>query len=250
MEHILEIKDLHVSVEDKKILNGVSLILKSGDINVIMGPNGSGKSTLCYTILGHPKYEIESGDIFFDGKSILDMDPHERAHLGLFLGFQHPIEIPGVTFGNFLRMATNAKRKTINEEPIAPMPFIKILKDAMDTVKMDHKFIGRPVNEGFSGGEKKRAEIVQLSVLEPKMAFLDEVDSGLDIDALKVVSEGINTANEKLNTGMLLITHYERILQYVKPNFVHVMAHGKIVTSGGPELAAQLEAEGYENIIN
>lgn len=250
--HILEITDLHAEIEGQKILNGLSLTIKSGEIHAIMGPNGSGKSTLCKVLMGHPAYEVTGGSAKFDGEEILEMDPNERANLGLFLGFQHPLEIPGVTLGNFLRLAKNANNKAADSsaEPISPVQFMQTMKEATEALNMDKKFVGRAVNEGFSGGERKRAEIVQMSVLEPKIALLDEIDSGLDIDALKVVSDGINNSFEKNNTGVLLVTHYQRILNYVKPHFVHVMTKGKIVKSGGHELAEELENEGYNKYLS
>lgn len=249
--HILEIKNLHASTEDgKEILKGLNLTIRSGEIHAIMGPNGSGKSTLCKVLMGHPAYEVTEGEATLDGENILEMEPNERANLGLFLGFQHPLEIPGVTLGNFLRIAKNANLTANDQENIAPREFINIIKEKAEALKMDRQFINRSVNEGFSGGEKKRAEIVQMSVLEPKIALLDEIDSGLDIDALKVVAEGINKNFQEQHAGILLITHYQRILNYVQPHYVHVMHDGKILKSGGEELAEQLEAEGYDQFIN
>lgn len=251
-KHSLEIKNLKVSVESKEILKGLNLTVKSGEIHVIMGPNGSGKSTLCYALMGHPKYEITGGEALFDGENILELSPDKRAQLGLFLGFQYPREVAGVTFGNFLRIAVNALDKVRNPEkkPYAPLEFYKIMQQEAAIVKMDKSFIGRSLNDGFSGGEKKRAEIVQMSVLKPTIAMLDEIDSGLDIDALKLVAGGIQTTFEKQQMGVLLITHYQRILNYLTPHFVHVMADGRIVKSGGHELAHELEKEGYEKYVS
>ncbi len=250
-KHKLEIKNLGVAIDGKQILEDFSLTINTGEIHIIMGPNGSGKSTLCNALMGHPKYDITGGEALFDGQNVLEMDPDKRAQLGLFLGFQYPREIPGITFGNFLRIATNAIQKARNPEakPYGPMQFIPRLQEGMEMVKMNKQFIGRSLNEGFSGGEKKRAEIVQLAVLQPKIAMLDEIDSGLDIDALKIVAEGIQSVFEKTGMAVLLITHYQRILNYLIPHFVHVMVKGKIVKSGGRELAMELEKNGYENII-
>ncbi|WP_018024002.1 Fe-S cluster assembly ATPase SufC [Corynebacterium ulceribovis] len=248
----LEIKDLHAQVlptnEDEaptEILKGVNLTIKSGETHAIMGPNGSGKSTLSYTIAGHPRYEITSGDILLDGESVLEMSVDERARAGLFLAMQYPVEIPGVSMSNFLRTSASAVR---GEAPKL-RTWVKEVREAMDDLKIDSKFSERSVNEGFSGGEKKRHEILQLDLLQPKFAVLDETDSGLDVDALRIVSEGINRYQEESNGGILMVTHYKRILNYVKPDFVHVFADGKIVTSGGPELADKLETEGYEPFL-
>lgn len=247
---VLEIKDLHAEINGQKILKGITLTIKSGEIHAVMGPNGSGKSTLCNILMGHPKYEVTKGSIKLNGEEILELEPNERANRGLFLGFQHPLEIPGVTLGNFLRLAKNSNIKAVNKkaQTIAPMEFLKEMREAVGNLNMEEKFIGRPVNEGSSGGEKKRAEIVQMSVLQPKIALLDEIDSGLDIDALKVVAQGINDTFAKTGLGILLITHYQRILNYVTPDFVHVIAKGKIVKSGGKDLAHRLEKEGYAKI--
>lgn len=246
----LEISNLHANIGDLKILNGINLTIKSGEIHAIMGPNGSGKSTLCNVLMGHPKYEVTKGSAKFNGKEILDLEPNERAHLGLFLGFQHPLEISGVSTGTFLRLAKNLNLKANGEtKQVSPMEFMPILKQTMSLLKMDEKFITRSVNEGFSGGEKKRAEIVQMAILEPKIAMLDEIDSGLDIDALKIVAEGINATFEKTGLGVLLITHYQRLLNYITPDFVHVMAKGKIIKSGDKKLAKELEKNGYEEIL-
>jgi len=238
----LEIRDLYVTVADKEILRGVNLTVKAGETHAIMGPNGSGKSTLAYAIAGHPKYTVTGGSITLDGVDVLEMTVDERARAGLFLAMQYPVEVPGVSVANFLRTAVTAVR---GEAPKL-RDFTKELKSSMGELQMDPAFAQRNVNEGFSGGEKKRHEILQLELLKPKIAVLDETDSGLDVDALKVVSEGVNRFSAAGETGVLLITHYTRILRYVKPDFVHVFAGGKIVEQGGPELADLLEAEGYE----
>lgn len=246
----LEIKNLHVSVatEDgtKEILRGVDLVIRRGETHAIMGPNGSGKSTLAYTIAGHPKYEVTQGEITFDGQDVLEMSPDERARAGVFLAMQYPVEIPGISVSNFLRTAKTA----IDGEAPALRPWIKEVKESMDKLRMDASFTERSVNEGFSGGEKKRHEILQLELLKPKIAVLDETDSGLDVDALKIVSEGVNRAKDANNMGVLLITHYTRILNYIKPDFVHVFVGGKVAEEGGPELAERLEAEGYDRYLS
>jgi len=246
---VLEIKDLHVSVETdqgkKSILNGVDLTVREGETHAIMGPNGSGKSTLAYTIAGHPKYTVESGSITLDGDDVLEMTVDERARAGLFLAMQYPVEIPGVTVTNFLRTAKTA----IDGEAPAIRGWIKDVKTSMKNLRMDSSFADRNVNEGFSGGEKKRHEILQMELLNPKFAILDETDSGLDVDALKVVSEGVNRAKENSDLGLLLITHYTRILRYVRPDFVHVFVDGRIAEEGGPELADRLEDEGYDRFL-
>ena len=243
----LAIKDLHVNVEDTEILKGVNLTIKSGEVHAIMGPNGTGKLTLAYALMGHPKYEVSAGEVSLDGKDVLDLEPNERSKLGLFLAFQYPVAVPGVSVANFLRTAINAHRKAKDPEDkgISIPDFRKKLKEKMALLSMDEAFAGRYLNDGFSGGEKKRVEILQMATLEPKFSILDETDSGLDIDALKIVSDGVNTISKE-NQGILVITHYQRILNYIKPDFVHVMLNGKIVESGGPELALKLEAEGYE----
>jgi len=242
----LEIKDLHVQVEEVEILHGINLIVPAGEVHAIMGPNGTGKSTLAYTLMGHPKYHVLSGDILLNGESILGLSPEKRSQAGLFLAFQYPVAIPGVTVANFLRTAINAHRKAVNPNDHGlPIPeFRTLMLEKMKLLDMDPKMGGRYLNDGFSGGEKKRVEILQMAMLEPKIAVLDETDSGLDIDALRIVSEGINTIrNEQM--GILVITHYQRMLNYLKPDIVHVMVDGKIVESGGPELALRLEEEGY-----
>lgn len=240
---VLEIKNLHVSIEDTEILKGVTLTITGGEFHVVMGPNGTGKSTLASAIMGHPSYEITEGSITIDGEDVLEMEVDERAKAGLFLGMQYPSEINGVTTSEFLRSAMNVRREEGNE--ISLMQFIKEMDEALDFLEIDKNMAQRYLNEGFSGGEKKRNEILQLLLLKPEIAILDEIDSGLDIDALKVVSKGINRLrNEKFAT--LIITHYQRLLDYITPDFVHVMMQGKIVKSGGPELAKRLEAEGYD----
>ncbi len=238
----LEIRDLHVSVEDKEILRGVDLTVKSGETHAIMGPNGSGKSTLAYSVAGHPKYTVTSGEILLDGEDVLSMAVDERARAGLFLAMQYPVEVPGVSVSNFLRSSATAVR---GEAPKLRL-WVKEVREAMASLGMDPAFAERSVNEGFSGGEKKRHEILQLALLKPKFAVLDETDSGLDVDALRVVSEGVNKVRAGGEVGTLLITHYTRILRYVEPDFVHVMAGGRIVDSGGSELASVLEDEGYQ----
>ncbi|MFJ4175693.1 Fe-S cluster assembly ATPase SufC [Microbacterium sp. NPDC089696] len=247
---VLEIRDLHVTVETEAgttpILNGITLTMKTGETHAIMGPNGSGKSTLAYTIAGHPKYTVTSGSITFDGEDVLEMSVDERARAGLFLAMQYPVEIPGVTVTNFLRTAKTA----LDGEAPSIRQWTKDVKASMANLRMDPKFAQRNVNEGFSGGEKKRHEILQLEVLQPKFAVLDETDSGLDVDALKIVSEGVNRAKEATGLGVLLITHYTRILRYIRPDFVHVVVAGKIVEEGGPELADRLEDEGYDRFLD
>ncbi|MCW2672406.1 MAG: Vegetative protein [Frankiales bacterium] len=237
----LEIRDLHVSVDEKPILSGVDLTIRSGETHAIMGPNGSGKSTLAYSLAGHPKYTVTSGTVTLDGEDVLGMSVDERARAGLFLAMQYPVEVPGVTVSNFLRTAATAVR---GEAP-ALRHWVKEQKEAMAALEMDPAFATRNVNEGFSGGEKKRHEILQLELLKPRIAILDETDSGLDVDALRVVSEGVNRVRSTGETGTLLITHYTRILRYIEPDFVHVFVGGKIVEEGGKELADELEAHGY-----
>ena len=243
----LEIKNLHVSIEDKEILKGLSLTINQGEIHAIMGPNGTGKSTLAYTLMGHPNYTVTEGEIIFKGKNILELEPDERSREGIFLAFQYPVAIPGVTVANFLRSAINSRRRAENaEDKGMPIPeFRKMLKEKMDKLKMDHNFAGRYLNDGFSGGEKKRAEILQMATLKPEIAILDETDSGLDIDALRIVSEGVNALSGP-DLGVLVITLYQRLLNYIKPNFVHIMLDGRIVESGGADLALHLEEQGYD----
>ena len=246
----LEIRDLHVSVADgsdgtKEILRGVDLTVKAGETHALMGPNGSGKSTLAYAVAGHPKYEVTSGTVTLDGEDVLGMSVDERARAGLFLAMQYPVEVPGVSVSNFLRSAVTAVR---GEAPKL-REFSKEMKTAMDNLSIDPAFAQRSLNEGFSGGEKKRHEILQLEMLKPKFAILDETDSGLDVDALKIVSEGVNRAHQETGLGVLLITHYTRILRYIKPDFVHVFVDGKVAEEGGPELAERLEDEGYDRYL-
>ncbi|MBA3643382.1 MAG: Fe-S cluster assembly ATPase SufC [Chloroflexia bacterium] len=253
---MFEIENLHASIEDKEILKGVDLTINQGEIHALMGPNGSGKSTLAYVLAGHPSYEVTEGSVRYNGEDILEMGADERARKGIFLAFQYPTVIPGVSMANFLRMAVTSVRKARAEEivaaggeakPMAPREFRRLMKEKMALLKMDDTFATRYLNEGFSGGEKKRAEILQMALLEPTMAILDETDSGLDIDALKVVSEGVN-ALAGPEIGVLLITHYQRLLNHIKPHFVHIMMGGRIVQEGGPELAHELEARGYEGL--
>lgn len=246
------IENLHASIEDTPILKGVDLTINKGEIHALMGPNGSGKSTLAYVLAGHPSYEVTEGAIYYNGEDILEMEPDERARKGVFLAFQYPTVIPGVSMANFLRMAVTNVRNARAEEAeegdapkMTPREFRRLMKEKMSLLKMDDAFATRYLNEGFSGGEKKRAEILQMALLEPTMAILDETDSGLDIDALRVVSEGVN-ALAGPDMGVLLITHYQRLLNYVKPHHVHIMMNGQIVQNGGPELAMELEAKGYE----
>lgn len=241
---VLEIKDLHVSVEGKPVLQGVTLTVKQGEIHALLGPNGAGKSTLGYAIMGHPKYEIEGGEVLLNGENILEMEADERSRRGLFLAFQYPISIPGVTVANFLRTALNARREE-SQGKISPMEFRRVLTDKMNKLGIDRSFAGRYLNEGFSGGEKKRAEILQLATLEPKIAILDETDSGLDIDAMRIVADGVNQLLGP-EMGILVITHYQRFLNYIKPDHVHILLDGKIVVQGGPELAETLDEKGYE----
>jgi Fe-S cluster assembly ATP-binding protein len=245
----LEVKNLHVTVETdqgtNEILKGVDLTIKSGEIHAVMGPNGSGKSTLAYSIAGHPKYTVTEGEILLDGENVLEMSVDERAKAGLFLAMQYPVEIPGVSVSNFLRTAKTA----VTGEAPALRTWIKDVREAMADLKIDSTFSERNVNEGFSGGEKKRHEILQLELLKPRFAILDETDSGLDVDALKIVSEGVNRAHKANDLGVLMITHYTRILKYIKPDFVHVFVDGKVAEQGGAELADQLEAEGYDRYV-
>lgn len=247
MSSVLEIRNLYVSVEDKPIIKGLNLTIKQGEVHALMGPNGTGKSTLAYTLMGHPNYTVTAGQVIFKGEDVLEMEPDERARLGIFLAFQYPVAIPGVTVANFLRAAINARRRAANPEDkgISIPEFRKLLRSKMDLLQMNHDFAGRYLNDGFSGGEKKRAEILQMATLDPEIAILDETDSGLDIDALRIVASGVNVlAGPKL--GALVITHYQRILNYIKPSFVHIMLNGQVVESGGADLALHLEEHGYD----
>ncbi|MCE2841821.1 MAG: Fe-S cluster assembly ATPase SufC [Novosphingobium sp.] len=245
---MLTISNLHATVADKPILKGLSLTINAGEVHAIMGPNGAGKSTLGYTLGGRPGYEVIGGSVEFLGQDLLELEPHERAAAGLFLGFQYPVEIPGVSFVQFLRESLNAQRASRDEAPLSGGEFLKLAREQAALLKMDMEMLKRPVNVGFSGGEKKRAEMVQMGILAPKLAILDETDSGLDIDALRIVGDGINSVMRKPDKAVLLITHYQRLLDYVKPDFVHVLAAGRIVKTGGPELALELEERGYEAV--
>lgn len=245
---MLKIDNLHAEVGGTQILNGLTLEVNAGEVHAIMGPNGAGKSTLAYVLGGRPGYEVTNGSVSFMGKDLLDMDPHERAALGLFLGFQYPVEIPGVSNVQFLREALNAQRKGRGEEPLSAGDFLKLAREKASLLQMDMEMLKRNVNVGFSGGEKKRAEMVQMGILGPKMAVLDETDSGLDIDALRIVGDGINSMQRGPDKAVLLITHYQRLLDVVKPDFVHVLAKGRIVKTGGADLAVTLENEGYEAV--
>jgi len=245
---MLKIENLHAEIDGKAILKGLTLEVGAGEVHAIMGPNGAGKSTLAYVLGGRPGYEVTQGSVTFMGEDLLAMDPHERAAAGMFLGFQYPVEIPGVSNVQFLREALNSQRGTRGEEPLSGGDFLKLAKEKAGLLKLDMEMLKRFVNVGFSGGEKKRAEMVHMGILDPNLAVLDETDSGLDIDALKTVGEGINSIMRSAEKGVLLITHYQRLLDYVKPDHVHVLANGRIVRSGGPELALQLESEGYEAV--
>ena len=242
---MLSIKDLHASVEETPILNGVHLEVKKGEVHAIMGPNGSGKSTLSSVIAGREEYDVEKGSIDLDGQDILELSPEERAHLGIFLSFQYPVEIPGVSVTNFLKTALNETRKARGQEPMSAKELLRLMREKMALLEMDKSFLSRSLNEGFSGGEKKRNEIFQMALMEPRLAILDETDSGLDIDALRIVANGVNHLRSKDN-AVVLITHYQRLLEYIKPDFVHVLYKGRIVKSGGSELALELEAKGYD----
>lgn len=247
-EVILSVSDLHATVDETAILKGVNLEVKAGEVHAIMGLNGSGKSTFSKVLAGHPDYEVTSGEVRFKGEDILAAEPHDRATSGIFLAFQYPLEIPGVSNRDFLRVAFNAHRKARGEEEMDVFDFDDLIEAKLNVVKMDAAFLDRSVNEGFSGGEKKRNEILQMALLEPALAILDETDSGLDIDALKTVANGVNQLTTP-NNAVVMITHYQRLLNYIVPDYVHVMADGRIITTGGKELAEQLEAEGYEGIL-
>ena len=242
---MLEIRDLHATVEDNEILRGISLKVNRGEVHAVMGPNGSGKSTLVKILAGHPAYEVTNGKVVYEGKDLLEMDPDERAREGIFLAFQYPVEVPGVSNAQFLRLAYNEKRKHLGEEELDPLEFKDLLTQRAKLVEMDPSLMSRSVNEGFSGGEKKRNEILQMAVLEPKLAMLDETDSGLDIDALRIVADGVNKFRSSDN-AILLVTHYQRLLNYIVPDYVHVLYKGRIVRSGGKELALELEEKGYD----
>ncbi len=242
---LLEVKDLYVAIDGTSILKGVNLQIKKGEVHAIMGPNGSGKSTLAKVLAGHPSYEVTKGEISYDGKNLLEMDPDKRAREGVFMAFQYPVEVPGVSNSQFLRLAYNEKMKHQGREELDPLEFNDLLKEKAKIVDMSSDFFKRSVNVGFSGGEKKRNEILQMAVLDPKLALLDETDSGLDIDALRVVANGVNQLKNKDN-GIILVTHYQRLLDYIVPDFVHVLAGGKIVKEGGKELAIELEEKGYD----
>jgi Fe-S cluster assembly ATP-binding protein len=242
---LLEIKNLHAKIDGKEILRGISLSVKAGEVHAIMGPNGSGKSTLAKVLAGHPSYEVTGGEVIYDGKNLLELPADERARDGIFLAFQYPVEVPGVSNAQFLRLAYNERRKHLNEEELDPLEFKDLLAERAKVVEMEPALMSRSVNEGFSGGEKKRNEILQMAVLEPRLAILDETDSGLDIDALRVVSAGVNHLRRPDN-AILLVTHYQRLLNYIVPDFVHVLYKGRIVRSGGKELALELEEKGYD----
>ena len=245
---MLKIKNLNAGIEEIKILKGINLEINAGEIHAIMGPNGSGKSTLSSVIAGDENYEVESGSIMLNGEDLLEMDPDERAHKGVFLSFQYPVEIPGISVSNFMKAAINEKRKNLGQDPISAKDLLHKMKEKMELLNMQKGYLSRNMNEGFSGGEKKRNEIFQMAMLEPKLSILDETDSGLDIDALKVVANGVNKLKSKEN-ATIIITHYQRLLNYIVPDFVHVLHDGKIIKSGGKELALELEAKGYEWVI-
>ena len=242
---MLEVKNLHATINGKEILKGINLVIKTGEVHAIMGPNGSGKSTLSAVLVGNPMYEVTQGEVTFNGKDLLAMAPEDRAHEGLFLSFQYPVEIPGVSMTNFMRAAINEKRKYQGQEPMSAGDFIKLMKEKRKVVELDSKLSNRSVNEGFSGGEKKRNEIFQMAMLEPTLSILDETDSGLDVDALRIVAEGVNKL-KRPDTSTIVITHYDRLLDLIKPDIVHVLFNGRIVKTGGPELAKDIEDKGYD----
>lgn len=242
---MLQVRDLKAEIEGKEILRGVNLDVKAGEVHAIMGPNGSGKSTLSMVLAGNPAYEVTSGEVLFNGENLLDKSPDVRSHMGLFLGFQYPVEIPGVSMVNFMRAAVNAKRKYLGEPPVGASEFLKMMREKRAIVELDNKLASRSVNEGFSGGEKKRNEIFQMAVLEPKLAILDETDSGLDVDALRIVAEGVNKLRNADN-ATIVITHYQRLLDYIKPDVIHILYKGRIVYTGGPDLALEIEKKGYD----
>ena len=249
MENLLEIKNLHATIDGKEILKGIDLTVKAGEVHAIMGPNGTGKSTLSNDLVGHPPYTFTEGEVYYKGKNLLEMSPEDRSHEGLFLSFQYPVEIPGVSITNFMRAAINAKRQYLGLEPMNATEFLKMMREKRALVNLDSKLANRSVNEGFSGGEKKRNEIFQMAMLEPTLSILDETDSGLDIDALRIVAEGVNKLKRE-DTSSLVITHYQRLLDYIKPDIVHVLYNGKIVKTAGPELVMELEERGYDWIKN
>ncbi len=242
---MLEIKNLHAEINGKEILKGINLTVNPGEVHAIMGPNGSGKSTLSNVLVGHPSYEVTKGEVFFEGKNLLELSPEDRSHEGLFLSFQYPVEIPGVSMVNFMRAAINEQRKYRKLPPLSAGDFLKLMREKREVVELDNKLANRSVNEGFSGGEKKRNEIFQMAMLEPKLSILDETDSGLDIDALRIVAEGVNKLRTPENS-CIVITHYQRLLDYIKPDVVHVLYKGRIVKTAGPELALELEEKGYD----
>lgn len=246
---MLKIKDLKAGIDGKEILKGINLEVNAGEVHAIMGPNGSGKSTLSMVLAGNPGYEVKGGSVEFEGKNLLDLPPEIRSHEGIFLGFQYPVEIPGVSMVNFMRAAINAKRKYFGLPPMSATEFLKMMREKRSVVELDNTLASRSVNEGFSGGEKKRNEIFQMAVLDPKLAILDETDSGLDIDALRIVANGVNKL-KSVNNATIVITHYQRLLDYIKPDFVHILYKGKIVMTGGPDLALELEEKGYDWIRN
>jgi len=242
---MLEVRNLHAKIGDKEILKGIDLVVNDGETHAIMGPNGAGKSTLSAVLVGNPLYEVTQGEALFNGKDLLTMKPEERAHEGLFLSFQYPVEIPGVSMTNFMKAAINEKRKAMGQEPMNAAEFLKLMREKRKVVGLDSKLTNRSVNEGFSGGEKKRNEIFQMAMLEPKLSILDETDSGLDVDAMRIVAEGVNTLMTK-DTSCIVITHYDRLLEMIRPQFVHVLYNGRIVRTGGPELAVEIQERGYD----
>ena len=245
---MLRIENLHAGIDGREILKGIDLEVNAGEVHAIMGPNGSGKSTMSNVLVGHPAYQVTEGRVTFKGKDLLAMSAEERSHEGLFMSFQYPVEIPGVSMTNFMRTAINEKRKALGQEPLPPAGFLKLVKEKRDLVKLDAKFMNRSVNEGFSGGEKKRNEIFQMAMLEPSLSILDETDSGLDIDALRIVADGVNRLRSA-DTSVIVITHYQRLLDYIRPDVVHVLYQGRIIKTSGPELALELEERGYDWVI-
>ena len=245
---MLKIENLHAGIDGKEILKGINLEVNAGEVHAIMGPNGSGKSTMSNVLVGHPSYQVTEGSVTFKGKNLLDMPAEDRSHEGLFMSFQYPVEIPGVSMTNFMRTAINEKRKYLGLQPMSPTDFLKLIKEKRDLVKLDAKFMNRSVNVGFSGGEKKRNEIFQMAMLEPSLSILDETDSGLDIDALRIVADGVNRLKSPEN-AVIVITHYQRLLDYIKPDIVHVLYQGRIIKTAGPELALELEERGYDWVI-